>query len=357
MLRFRRFCAHVMTDFWRWLLPVALPVAVLSALSGCQDSEPYQRFSGSTMGTYFGVTCRCGADQMPAGSGDDLETQIVEELARVNAEMSTYDPQSILSRFNDGPVDVWIEIPDPLLDVLQAARQLSVLSGGAFDVTVGPLVNVWGFGPEVVPEPPSDSELKELLSRVGYQHVQTRSHPPALLKDADVSIDLSAIAKGHGVDRLAELLLSAGCQDFLVDIGGEVRVRGRNPRGREWRIGVEVPDPSADGEVQRILRLTDRAVATSGDYRNFREVDGERLSHTIDPRSGRPVRHALASVTVVHPSAMWADGFATALNVLGPEAALALAGSQSLAVLLVIRGPNGFEERYTPAMRELLVES
>jgi thiamine biosynthesis lipoprotein len=342
-----------MTKSWRFLLVATL----LVMLSGCMDSEPYQRFSGSTMGTYFGVTCRCSGDQTGAVSGTELEALIVQELARVNAEMSTYDPQSVLSKFNSGSTDVWFDVPDALLDVVSAARELSQLSGGAFDVTVGPLVNAWGFGPDGVPEPPSERELETLRSRVGYQHVHTRNDPSALLKDAEIYVDLSAIAKGHGVDRLAELLRRAGCQDFLVDIGGEVRVRGRNPRGREWRIGVEVPDPSAGGEVQRVLRLTDSAVATSGDYRNFREIDGERLSHTIDPRSGRPVRHALASVTVVHPSAMWADGFATALNVLGPEDALALAGSLDLAALLVIRGPNGFEERYTAAMRDLLVES
>jgi thiamine biosynthesis lipoprotein len=167
-------------------------------------------------------------------------------------------------------------------------------------------------------------------------------------------VDLSAIAKGYGVDRVALRLEEAGCTDYLVDVGGEVRARGASPRGDAWRVGIEVPDPERIGGVQRVLALHDLALATSGDYRNFIDLDGGRYSHTIDPRTGRPVSHRLASVTVAHPSAMWADGYATAINVLGPERGIDLAERLGLPVLLLVHAENGFQERYTPAFTQLL---
>ncbi|MDH3642941.1 MAG: FAD:protein FMN transferase, partial [Gammaproteobacteria bacterium] len=159
---------------------------------------------------------------------------------------------------------------------------------------------------------------------------------------------------GHGVDRLARELDRANCEHYLVEVGGEVRVKGVNDRGQPWRIGVEVPDPATLGAVQRVVRPGNNGLATSGDYRNFLEMDGERFSHTIDPRTGRPVTHNLASVTVVHESAMWADGYATLLNVLGPRAGFVFAEQHNLAALFVERTDRGFEERYTPAMKLLL---
>jgi thiamine biosynthesis lipoprotein len=167
-------------------------------------------------------------------------------------------------------------------------------------------------------------------------------------------VDLSAIAKGHGVDRVAEVLDRADCTDYLVDIGGEVRSRGMSPRQTPWRVGIEVPDPQLIGSVQRVVNLPGMAVATSGDYRNYLDFDGERFSHSIDPRTGYPVQHLLASVSVVHESAMWADGWATALNVLGPEAGFELAATENLAAYFLIRRADGFEERYTPSMQNYL---
>jgi thiamine biosynthesis lipoprotein len=283
---------------------------------------------------------------------------IESELAQINAWMSTYDPESTLSRFNRAPVGEWIEVDAELITVLDSALTLSRESSGAFDVTVGPLVNAWGFGPVNLdgPDGPSADELAALLTRVGYQLLEIRSTPAALRKTADIYVDLSAIAKGFGVDRVAQLLQQSGCQDFLVDIGGEVRVRGVNPAGKAWRIGIEVPDPDSQGGIQRILALHDQAVATSGDYRNFRDLAGHRISHTIDPRTGRPVEHGLASVTVVHESAMWADGYATAINVLGPQAGFALAEAKGLSALLITRSPDGYQERYTSGLSHLIVQ-
>src|SRR5690606_31202862 len=171
----------------------------------------------------------------------------------------------------------------------------------------------------------------------------------------ELYVDLSAIAKGHGVDRVVQRLAAEGCDAMLVDVGGEVRGTGPSPAERPWRIGIEVPDPERQGGIQRVINLQEGAVATSGDYRNFVERDGIRYSHTIDPRTGYPVQHGLASVTVLHASAMWADGYATLLNVLGPEEGYAFAREHGLAALFVIRTDGGFEERYTPEFEALLV--
>jgi len=315
----------------------------------CCGAPDYRRVTGTTMGTYFSITARCPS------SAPDLEQRINSVLAEVNAEMSTYDENSTLSRFNRYAGTDWFAVEPALVDVVAAALTISRESDGAFDVTVGPLVNLWGFGPErSTPEPPTAQALAAARSRVGYQYLEVRAEPPALRKAAPVYVDLSAIAKGFGVDRAAAQLTSAGCSDFLVDIGGEVRLRGSNPAGSPWRVGVEVPDPDSVGGVQRVLLLGDGAVATSGDYRNFRDVGGRRVSHTIDPRTGAPVAHDLASVSVVHSSAMWADGYATALDVVGPDAALVLADRLQLPVLLVVRTAGGFEERYNPLMSKYL---
>ncbi len=325
----------------------AVLVALLLGTAACADRTSYQRHSGPTMGTYYQVNAACPGDV--AGLVD-------AELQAVNAEMSTYLDDSALSRFNRAPLDEWIEVPAPLVDVVDAALELSRRSGGAFDVTVGPLVNLWGFGPESVSGIPDAAAIAVGRAQVGHDALTTRRATAALRKSRAVYVDLSAIAKGHGVDRVVQRLLEAGCTDLLVDVGGEVRAAGVNPDGRPWRIGVEVPDPAELGGVQRVLALRDAALATSGDYRNFIESAGRRYSHTIDPRTGYPVDHALASVTVLHPSAMWADGYATLLTVLGPEAGWTFALDQTLAALFVVRGENGFEERYTPALEAALRE-
>jgi len=334
---------------------IVLCLSICFTTFGCHPVDGYVHLSGATMGTHYAVTAKC-----------ELPAQAVEkELATVNGEMSTYDSESMLSRFNRANVGEWWEISIDLAEVIEAAQSLSERSNGAFDVTVGPLVNLWGFGPEArtnvpeartkVPEVPDSQAIAAAHARVGFRHLSVRRVGPGqsraeLRKDIALSVDLSAIAKGHGVDRLALRLETLGCFDYLVDIGGEVRVAGVNPQGDAWRVGVEVPNAGEFGGVQRILQMSEGAIATSGDYRNFFEVDGTRYSHTIDPRSGMPVTHALASVSVVHESAMWADGFATTIAVLGPEAGFAFAEKTNLSALFIIRTASGFEERYTGAM-------
>jgi thiamine biosynthesis lipoprotein len=302
------------------------------------------------MGTYYRITARC-----PAMSSDAIRAGVVDELNRVNKQMSTYDDNSELMQFNQSAELVWLDVSKELVSVVEAAQQISLRSGGAFDITVGPLINIWGFGPGgAVAAAPSAEAVQVARARVGFQYLKSRSSAPALRKSKALFVDLSAIAKGHGVDRVTEVLDQAACTDYLVDIGGEVRSRGLSPRQASWRVGIEVPDPQLMGSIQRVVSLPGVAVATSGDYRNYLDFDGERFSHSIDPRTGYPVQHLLASVSVVHESAMWADGWATALNVLGPEAGLDLAVSENLAAYFLIRRADGFEERYTPAMQNYL---
>lgn len=329
---------------------LALLSSMPAALTGCGAGPTEHIFQGPTMGTTYHVRAFC--DRPVSGIRGEVEVL----LAAVNAEMSTYDENSTLSRFNRAATGDWIPVTVSLVEVVAAALELASASEGAFDPTVGPLVNLWGFGPEERrTEVPAADALARARARIGYAHLSVRHDPPALRKDARVYVDLSAIAKGYAVDRVAALLVGQGCADYLVEIGGEVRAGGRKPDGSAWRIGVEVPAPPAGngarrGGIQRILALEDTAVATSGDYRNFFEVDGRRLSHTIDPRTGWPVEHGLASVSVVHESAMWADGYATLINVLGPEAGLRFARAEELAVLMVVKDDEGFKESMTPQL-------
>jgi FAD:protein FMN transferase len=330
----RRLCAAV-------LIAVAALVA-----NGCGGGDAYQHHAGETMGTYYQVTARC-----PQHVGALIDA----ELAAINDEMSTYLLDSTLSRFNRATEGEWFLVEAAVAEVVSAALTLAEQSEGAFDVTVGPLVNLWGFGPDVRTGLPDPAAIEAARLRVGYRHLEVATDPARLRKHAPIYVDLSAIAKGHGVDRIVAALDRAGCGAMLVDVGGEVRARGTSPSGRAWRIGVEVPEPQRHGAVQRVVRLEDGALATSGDYRNFIEHEGSRYGHIIDPRSGYPVRHALASVTVLHPSAMWADGYATLLSVLGPEAGMAFARRHGLAALFVVRQASGFEERYTPQFESSLV--
>jgi thiamine biosynthesis lipoprotein len=314
--------------------------------AGCNDAPVYRRFEGTAMGTTWRVTAPCAGD---------VRAEIEAELAQVDAEMSTYRADSALSRFNAAPAGAWTDVPAPVVDVVDAALQLSRESSGAFDVTVGPLVDLWGFGPPgVVGAVPDAAAVMAARDRVGYAALVVRRSPPALQKTRDVEVDLTSVAEGHGVDRVAERLVRAGCRDMLVEIGGEIRARGVNAAGEPWRVGVEVPDPDRHGAVQRIVPLTDSALSTSGDYRNFFVAHGRRYSHIIDPRTGYPVDHALASVTVLHASTMWADGYSTLLLVLGPEDGWAFAVAHDLAALFIVRGESGFEERYTPRLAAAL---
>ena len=308
---------------------------------------------GATMGTSYNIKIVTPQD-LPIDAAA-LHEEIDTLLVRVNNITSTYIDSSELSQFNQSAAGEWIAVSSDLVHVFQVAMDISAQSDGAFDITVGPLVNLWGFGPEFRADDdvPSEEEIHRRKALVSWQNIHLRENPPALSKKLDgMYCDLSAIAKGWGVDRVGELLKSEGIENYLVEIGGEISALGVNAKGAEWRIGVS--SPTKDNQIDKIIRVHNIGVATSGDYRNYFEKDGVRYSHTIDPRTGAPIRHGLASVTVIHPLCMMADAYATAIDVLGPIDGLKLAEEQHLAVLLIIKTDDGFVEKMTSSFKEFI---
>ncbi|TWT96562.1 FAD:protein FMN transferase [Neorhodopirellula pilleata] len=322
-----------------FIISVCLLTSSLSAWSSDTSPVDLWSFRGSTMGTTYMVKVS-GA---PGGEDWREETSfaIEAELRQVNDQMSTYLKTSELSRFNDSTSTDWFPVSRQTAEVVQLALEIGDSSAGRLDVTVGPLVDRWSFGPtkrsQTVPEP---DEIESIRQRVGHQFLEARLEPPAIKKSIpELRIDLSAIAKGHGVDRVVALLNERGAENVFVEIGGEVRVSGakQTPSGSvAWKVGIQKPDADAN-ELALAHPMHDNAMATSGDYRNFFEVDGKRYSHTIDPTTGRPIDHMLASVTVIAPTCAQADGWATALNVAGPQAAWQLAKENGLDSLLIQR--------------------
>jgi thiamine biosynthesis lipoprotein len=325
--------------------------------TGCAPAPEAEQLSlsGPTMGTIYTVKVVAPPHGLDAAA---LKATIDEVLARVDASMSGYRADSEVSRFNASSSTEWWSVSLDLEHVVKTAIDVSASSGGAFDITVGPLVDAWGFGasgePTQLPDEPSLAELKQ---RVGATHLQTRVRPPALRKDiATLTIDLNGIAPGYAVDLLADRLLALGATRFMIDIGGEVRAHGRNARNEPWHIAIERPD-APDAEPYGVLQLDGLSVSTSGEYRSFYVRDGKRYSHTIDPRTGRPVDHTLASVVVIGPSCMLTDAWATAFNVLGTEQGLALANRLSMAVMFIEWQNGQLGSRATPSFGSHLVSA
>ena len=297
------------------------------------------------MGTYYQVKYVLDAEQQSNMqlSARAIQIEIDKRLEQVNNLMSTYRPGSELSRFNK--VEQSLTVSDAMRDVVKTALAIFKQTDGAYDVTVGPLVNLWGFGPDKRPDRvPSQALINEKMQLVGSQYLSVEGN--RLSKSMpELYLDLSSIAKGYGVDFIAEYLQQLGINNYLVDIGGELRVQGSKPGSEQWTLAIE--RPVAGQNVQRLIHIGDNGIATSGDYRNYFEFDGIRYSHTINPKTGKPIKHKLASVTVIDKSCMLADGFATAISVLGPEAGLAFAKKQHLAVFLLVKEGDDFNEYYT----------
>jgi thiamine biosynthesis lipoprotein len=311
-------------------------------------APPVHRFEGEAFGSTWSAIVIGGVDA--ARLTIELET----ELRRLNGIFSTYADDTELARFNahagSGPVPVGEDLRAVVADALAVAAA----SGGAFDPTVAPLVRRWGFGRGgPTREPPGEEELLALRARTGYGHL--RLTPAGLVKDRpELELDLGGIAPGYAADRLSAMLTARGCVDHYVEIGGEVRCAGKSPRGDAWRVGVQLPVPGSPTSVVAEVPLRDLAVATSGEYRTRRMVEGVRVSHTIDPQTGRPIDHALASVTVIDPRCARADAWATALNVLGPVAGPALAREQDLAALFIVDDGGRLEQFPTRAWTRLV---
>jgi len=337
----------------RFLSPCLLIIA--GVLGSCvledQPGSPVL-FSGQTMGTTYVIKVRGLPEGLALKSAREGIDKILE---RINSRMSTYREDSELSVFNRSQSTDWTKISRETVRVINEALRVSTLTKGAFDVTVGPLVNLWGFGPE--PQTikiPSDTVIQERLMSVGYQHLHIQESPPAIRKDQPtLQVDLSAIAKGYAVDQIAEYLESLNIPHFLVEVGGELRGKGHNSAGFPWKVAVEKP-ASGQRTIQQVLYLQSHAMATSGDYRNFFENNGQRFSHTINPQTGQPVNHHLASVTVLRPSCMEADALATGLMVLGPDEGYKLAVQEKFPAFFVTRTKRGFEEKMTPDLEPFL---
>ena len=305
------------------------------------------------MGTTYSVKLRLASPLDPAGT-DEVAKSVADEIELVNQKMSTYLDSSELSRLNQAPQATAMAVSAETMAVFLEARRIGELTNGIFDVTVGPLVNAWGFGPEDRRADLSDAEIAELQALTGWERITLDEVASTISKDqAGVYCDLSAIAKGYAVDRVSDALASRGYGDHMVELGGEIRVRGVNLVGQPWRIAVEKPSPDGGRAIQRVLPMVDLSMATSGDYRNYFEKDGQRFSHEIDPRTGRPIEHRTASVSVVHPSCATADAWATALIVLGDEDGYSKAVEQDLAAVFLVRDGEAFVEKTTPAFDRL----
>ena len=307
--------------------------------------------SGRTMGTTYTVKI---VAELEEAVQRELSTLVEERLEDVNQRMSTYIDDSELMLWNRAPAEEPVAVSSDLFAVMQAAVEVGRRSGGAYDITVGPVINAWGFGPEGFDlENVDEKKIEALRQRIGYEKLLLDGADSTItrLRD-DLEVDLSSIAKGYAVDRVLEALEEKGFARIWVEVGGEIRAKGTHPTGRAWRVGIERPDQSP-GIVERLVSLDDQAMATSGDYRNYHEIKGVRYSHIIDPRDGWPIRHRLASVSVVHPRCMVADAYATALLVLGPEEGLALAQEEGLAAYFLVRNDWGFEELATEGFRKI----
>lgn len=333
----------------RRLPQLLLVLPILLYLAGC-GQEPAQtaELSGPTMGTSYSVRLSPVPDE---STRLILQLRIDERLHQINRMMSTYIDDSDLERFNKARSTDWLPVPAPLAELVERGQSISAKSGGSYDITVGPLVALWGFGNAGQRDaPPSADAIAQTLRHVGYRRLETRLSPPALRKAVgELEIDLSSIAKGWAVDQIAELLQAQGIDTFLVEVGGETRAQGLKEDGQPWRIAVERPLFTAR-DVQGRLLASDIAIATSGDYRNYFEYQGERFSHTIDPVSGQTVRNRLASVTVLADNCTDADAWATALMALGEHKGPALAESLGMRALFIVRDGDRLREQLSPAL-------
>ncbi len=310
---------------------------------------------GLTMGTTWSVKLVAPAERPMAS----LQAGIQQQLDVVVAQMSTWEHDSNLSRYNHAPADSWHELPQEFFYVLRYALEVAQASDGAYDPTAGPLVNVWGFGPEAARQQrPDDTQLAAARARVGWQRVQLDIASQRVLQPGGIYLDFSAIAKGFGVDQVSRYLLRQGIDSHLVEVGGELRGVGIKPDAQPWWVALEQPltlNNASNADLpEAVIALHGLSVATSGDYRRYFDVDATRYSHTIDPCSGEPIQHGLASVTVIHPDCIAADALSTALNVMGVEQGMAFAQARAIPARFVVRDGDRLSEHLSPAFLKLM---
>ncbi len=331
------------------LKPALVAALVAAALAGCSHPDKVDGFGGPTMGSTYSVKF-VRTESTPETL--KLQQGVEAILAEIDQQVSTYRPDSLVSRFNQAPAGSCQPMPQPVLDMVSLGERFSRDSEGAYDMTLLPLLDAWGFGPGSRGEKVPDAAVIEAArQRIGHQHLHVRDGQ--LCKDVALQVDFNSIAAGHAVDRIAGWLQQQGVASYLVEATGEVKAAGRKPDGSAWRIAIEAPH-AGERVAQKILALDGLGISTSGDYRNYYEENGRRYSHTLDPRTAAPITHRLAAVTVVHPQATWADGLSTLLMVLGPEQGEAFARSHDLAAFFVIHEGEAFVTRSTPAFDALL---
>lgn len=330
---------------------VTLPgimLTLLLTLTGCQPTTPtLTRLQGNTMGTYYGVTL---SDSYPGGE-PALKQDVAHLLARVNKEISTYDPDSLISRFNQGQAHTPFAIPPTMATIVQQGIDAAHLTAGQLDVTVGPLVNLWGFGPDKRPvKRPDEAAIAAARLKVGIDKLTLTAQGDHFLLDKtipDLYLDLSTLGEGAAADELASLLEHKGVHNYLVEVAGAVRSKGNNSKGLPWKVAIVEPSDKP-GAFSDIVIPQGMALSTAGSYRNYYEMDGQRYSHIIDPASGQPITHKLVSASVITTTALEADALDTALMVMGPEAGMKFAKQHQLAVYLIVNTEQGFKAEYTP---------
>jgi thiamine biosynthesis lipoprotein len=329
------------------LRPV-IAASLLAALTGCWFSERVEEFGGPTMGSTYTVKYVRSKD---SPSAEQLQRETDAILAEVDQQMSTYRADSAIEQFNQAPAGTCQTMPAGVLELVEAGRLLHEQSAGAFDLTLEPLLNLWGFGPKARAEKvPTAEQLAAARAHVGMQHL--RREGGQLCKDIDVQVDFNSIAAGYAVDTIAQRFTALGVTRYMVEVTGELKAAGKKPDGQPWRIGLEAPQ---DGQrvAQRVLAVDGYGISTSGDYRNYFEEGGRRYSHTLDPLTGAPITHTLAAVTVADKSTLRADGLSTVLMVMGTERGVAFAERMGIAAFFVTRAGDTFVTQTTQAFEQL----
>ena len=328
------------------------PIAFLCSCSETETSQTPIQLNGQTMGTSYNITI---IDKPKFLSASRLEKLVENELSDINSQMSNWNANSEISRVNRNSSNKAIPISQQLLEVITAANEIHYKSDGTFDITSAPIINLWGFGPNGANKTiPSQKAIDKALDLVGQTDlVKITTNPPALLKQKKgVVLNLSALAKGYGIDRIASLLKMQGIERFLVEIGGDLIASGTNRHGKPWSIGIEVPNYERR-TVQSIVKIYDQAMATSGNYKNFFQKDGIRYSHIIDPKTGSPVQHNTVSATVLAQNAMFADGWATAMLAMGIENGMKIANNYGIAVFFITNNDKTFTTASSDAFNAL----
>lgn len=328
---------------------------LLFTFLSCNSQKDYDlvELSGTTMGTTYSIKYTNTSSQ----NIEEVKSNISVILETVNAQMSTYLADSELSQFNSFTDTSWFSVSNDLAFVLQQSLGICRLTNGALDISVGPLVNLWGFGPGNKPTKiPSDSAILKALEFVGWENISVTLDPPAVKKKLpDIYCDLSSTAKGFGVDKVSDYLVSLGIKNYLVEIGGELRAEGKKSIDKEWRVGISKPD--INSSLQEVITLNNNAMATSGDYWNYFEDNGIRYSHTIDPKTGNPIKHKLASITVFAKTCLLADGLATAIDVMGNDVGYKFALENKLPAYFIIRNKDEFVVNYNQYFQDYIVQN